>query len=59
MKIKICCEQIGYYIEHYYITLNGENKAEIDTSMYEENEVEIEYCPFCGGKIEIIEGEMP
>ena len=68
MKIKICCEAIEGYINSLYIKLNEydnetkynkKNEVVIDTALYEENQVEIEYCPFCGKKIEIIEGEMP
>jgi len=58
MKIKICCEDMKGYIDSLYIRLHEyDDKKEvvIDTAMYDENEVEIEYCPFCGKKIEIIQ----
>jgi len=57
MKIKICCGQMESYIDSMYITLNeygDEKEVVIDTALYDENEVEIDYCPFCGKKIEII-----
>ena len=53
MKIKICCEDMRFYIDKHWIEYNGED-AVIDTSLYEENEIEIEHCPFCGKKIKII-----
>ena len=56
MKIKICCEDMKGYIDSLYIRLHEYDKeVVIDTAMYDENEVEIEYCPFCGKKIEIIQ----
>jgi len=57
MEIKICCGEMESYIDSSYIRLyEYDNKKEvvIDTAIYEENEIEIEYCPFCGKKIEII-----
>lgn len=64
MKIKICCEQIESYIDNGYIKLheyddeNDELEAwqevVIDTALYDENEVEIDYCPFCGKEIELV-----
>jgi len=56
MKVKICCEDMKGYMDSLYIRYDGES-AVIDTSVYEENEVEIEYCPFCGNKIELEETE--
>ena len=57
-KIKICCGQMESYIDNGYIELHEyDDKREvvIDTALYDENEVEIDYCPFCGKKIEIIQ----
>ena len=57
MKIKICCGQMkSYYVDNSYIRLNkydDKYEVSIDTFVYDENEVEIECCPFCGKMIEI------
>ena len=58
MKIKICCENMEGYINSLYIQL-CDNQPTIDTALYDENETDIDYCPWCGKKIEIIKGEMP
>ena len=61
MKIKICCKEMESYIDSLYIELHEyDDKREvvIDTALYDENEVEIDYCPFCGKKIEIIKEEI-
>jgi len=57
LKVKICCEQMKYYVKHYWVEVNQEGNAELDTDMYEGSPVEIDYCPWCGKKIEIIEVE--
>ena len=56
MKIKVCCKQMGVYLKEDYIRIQilDEKEVVIDTALYDENEVEIEYCPFCGEKIELI-----
>jgi len=58
MKVKICCGQMGCYLDNSYLRCNEypDNRIEtvIDTSLYDENEVEIDYCPWCGKKIELI-----
>ena len=55
MKIKICCGQMESYTDNSYIRLNeylsGGREIVMDTALYDENEVEIEYCPFCGKRI--------
>ena len=56
MKVKICCDQMESYLNSSYIRLHeyNENKeVVIDTAMYDENEVGIDYCPWCGKKIEL------
>lgn len=51
----------SYAVDNSYIKLNEyyDNKPEkevvIDTALYDSNEVEIDYCPFCGKKIELEE----
>ena len=60
MEIKICCEDMKGYIDNGYIRLHEyEREVVIDTALYDENEVEIDYCPFCGKKIEIQRSERP
>ena len=57
-KIKICCGQMkSYAVDNSYIRLNeySEREVVIDTALYDSNEVEIDYCPFCGKKIEFID----
>ena len=49
MEIKICCEDMKYYVDRLYIEHDGKSIS-IDTSLYEENEVKLNYCPFCGKK---------
>ena len=47
-----------YYKDNSYIRLNKydeEYEVCIDTSVYEENEVEIDYCPFCGKRFTLEE----
>ena len=62
--IKVCCEMMKDYTEDGYIKVWKDgywtNKPEItiNTALYEENPVNIDYCPFCGKKIEIIDVKM-
>jgi hypothetical protein len=49
-KIKICCEMMKDYINHTVKVFNGH--AVLDSAIYEENPIDIDYCPWCGKKIE-------
>ena len=54
MKVKICCGQMESYAgDSSYIRVEDKH-AVIDTAMYDENPVDIDYCPFCGKKIELV-----
>ena len=53
MEIRICCGNMASYASESYIKLEGKQPV-LDTALYDENSIDIDYCPFCGKKIELL-----
>ena len=55
MEIKYCCDEMKENIKWSFIDNNIENKAEISVSDEWDIKLEINYCPWCGKRIEFID----